>query len=767
MYSPLLRLLFFSGVIFTTFFLATQLPTIRIDTDLKDLSPEYLHDRDTAAAADKLSADIQKRMLWLIRGKDVSQVEQAKTLALNNLAKINSVTLTPDLFTFSDEIVGELLPYRFQLLSDSQQQKLLNETTESIAKQAHAALYQLDASMRLTPFDRDPLAWFNDYLVTQLSKKNLDNDPSKNRQTAQIISLNLAEGTMELRQQRLLSDQLDTLQAQIIKQYDVEVLRSGLFFFANDAATKSKHDISLISTISMLGVSVLLLIAFRSLWPLVLPFASIALGVGFALSVVHSLYGSIHVLTIVFGASLIGIVIDYSLHYFYHLSDQSSQLRNNNYQALHKALLLSLATSLIGYGALGLSGLQALQKVAVFSCCGLSMAWLCVICLGPFTTAKGISSDKKILPKLLQSLLVPIHYLHRYKTQVFILILSAAVLSTVLGHIKTSDDPRLFFNASADLLAEEKIVRQYASEYEPGRYLMISGKDAIQTQLRAAHFFQAVEQTTSLSRNQFNSVFDWVPTPIQQRNNYQRQKRLYDSSGATKLLVNTLGLDSTLSESIKNEYQNSTEQVLTPNFIASILNNILPPFWFESAQQKIGLILINKGTDLNSIEKISQSIEGVDYINTIAATTTALSQQRRSATQLLILAYLFVAVLIFIRYRTWRSTRLLLIPMTASISFILLFSWTGQTITLFHTMALFLVLGLGMDYAIFAHDMQDNIDKTRQAILVSAITSLLSFGLLGLSEIPVIKAFGLTLLIGNSINLIGALSYSLNKQKLA
>jgi len=771
----LVRCLFFAGVAFTVFFLVTQSSSLRIATDLKDLSPEYLQDADAAAAADELSDDIQKRMLWLIRGNNESQVEQAKSSAVEKLKTIDLLKLAPEIVQFSDKILEELLPYRFHLLSTAQKYSLENDSAETIANKAHTQLFQLDASARLTAFDQDPLAWFNEYLVSQLEVKNTQQIRSNDQYAFQIISLSLAEGAMEMTQQRLLSQQMDELQTQVKQQFDVEILRSGLFFFASDAAQKSKQDISLISTVSMLGVLILMLIAFRSLWPLILPFTSIALGVGFALSVVHSLYGSIHVLTIVFGASLIGIVIDYSLHYFYHVSDQADtnnnathDHRNNSHKPLHQALLLSLATSLIGYSALGLSGLEALQKVAVFSCCGLSMAWLSVICLGPYATGKNLSTDKKILPSLLHYLLIPIRYLGHSKYLAVMLLIGAISLISV--GIKTSDDPRLFFNASTELLAEEKTVRQYASEYEPGRYLMVSGTDTTQTQESAKQFFNVINQTESLSRNQFSSIFDWVPTLEEQSNNYALQGSLYEpvkdsSPSATSRLIEKLGLENSLSKKLQNDYQQAAEKTLSPKHLAATFDNFLPPFWFETKNRKIGLILIAKGADLSAIEGIAQSIEGVNYINTIAATTKALGQQRQSATQLLIIAYLLVAILLFLRYRNWRSLNLLAIPMVASLGFVVLFSITGQAITLFHSMALFLVLGLGMDYAIFAHDMQHDQDKTRQAIFVSAITSLLSFGLLGLSDIPVVKAFGLTLLIGNSLNLLGALSYSINRNK--
>jgi len=42
--------------------------------------------------------------------------------------------------------------------------------------------------------------------------------------------------------------------------------------------------------------------------------------------------------------------------------------------------------------------------------------------------------------------------------------------------------------------------------------------------------------------------------------------------------------------------------------------------------------------------------------------------------------------------------------------------------------------------------------------LLSAVTSLLSFGLLAFSSMPIVQAFGSIILIGNTINFIAAIS---------
>lgn len=74
----------------------------------------------------------------------------------------------------------------------------------------------------------------------------------------------------------------------------------------------------------------------------------------------------------------------------------------------------------------------------------------------------------------------------------------------------------------------------------------------------------------------------------------------------------------------------------------------------------------------------------------------------------------------------------------------------GIELTLFHLIALMLAAGLGMDYALFfGHaDAGDDQRRTLHAVLISAISTALVFGLLATSSIPVLKAIGLTVGIG-------------------
>ena len=79
----------------------------------------------------------------------------------------------------------------------------------------------------------------------------------------------------------------------------------------------------------------------------------------------------------------------------------------------------------------------------------------------------------------------------------------------------------------------------------------------------------------------------------------------------------------------------------------------------------------------------------------------------------------------------------------------------GQPLQLFNVLALMLLLGMGIDYGIFLVEHRGDASAWL-AVCVGAASTWLSFGLLGLSATPALRAFGLTLLFG--IGLVWLLS---------
>jgi predicted exporter len=80
------------------------------------------------------------------------------------------------------------------------------------------------------------------------------------------------------------------------------------------------------------------------------------------------------------------------------------------------------------------------------------------------------------------------------------------------------------------------------------------------------------------------------------------------------------------------------------------------------------------------------------------------------------------------------------------------FGLLGQPVELIDVLAFFLIFGMGVDYGIFL-EARSGMHRYGAwlAVVLSAASAMLSFGLLSVSAEPSLHQFGLTMLIGISV----------------
>jgi predicted exporter len=115
---------------------------------------------------------------------------------------------------------------------------------------------------------------------------------------------------------------------------------------------------------------------------------------------------------------------------------------------------------------------------------------------------------------------------------------------------------------------------------------------------------------------------------------------------------------------------------------------------------------------------------------------------------LLIGGYALVFLALAVRFR-WKAWRALAPTLLASLLAVAVVGLTGGKVQLFHVLALWLLLGMGVDYGIFLLEHPSRqAGEAWLAVGLGAVSTLLSFGLLALSSTPAISAFGLAMAVG-------------------
>jgi len=164
----------------------------------------------------------------------------------------------------------------------------------------------------------------------------------------------------------------------------VRILRAGVPLHAEAAAVRASWEMNTIGWGSLLAVIALMWLAFRSARPVLLVSLSLLIGTAAAVAVTVLVFGKIHLLTLVFGASLVGVAEDYGIHYFACRQGRGDLSPHALMRYLLPGLVLALITSVLAYLALGIAPFPGLRQMAVFSAVGLAAAFATVACWFPW-----------------------------------------------------------------------------------------------------------------------------------------------------------------------------------------------------------------------------------------------------------------------------------------------------------------------------------------------------------------------------------------------
>jgi len=174
------------------------------------------------------------------------------------------------------------------------------------------------------------------------------------------------------------------------------------------------------------------------------------------------------------------------------------------------------------------------------------------------------------------------------------------------------------------------------------------------------------------------------------------------------------------------------------------------------------LVTLSAVNDLVALQDFARrSGDNIRLLDIKGASEQLVAAQRtRILWTLLAAAVLLVAVIAIALRKRSRVLRVLAPMALTTVLMLAVLRASGESLNLFHLIALILAAGLGLDYALFfEHASADRAEQRRtlHAVLVCSLSTLMVFALLGLSDVPVLRAIGVTVTLGVIFNFVFAL----------
>ena len=711
---------------------------LNFEANILKLLPKY-DSETTSALIDKASEKINDKLIIVVAAK--SQ-ETARNNFLQQVAIYQESGLFKQIKSKIElgqyqQLYKELLKYRYLMMAKGDQLAVEKyKDFNYFIDMATAQLYGL-AGFDQHQISSDPLFFFN-HIINQLSEFSglkIENDDElfyvfKNKKHHYFAFAQLRESAFLPQYQQNVVDLIEASQRQ---NNHSEFYAFGSILYAHQAYLQAKGEISTVGVGSLIGILLLFIIVFRSLMPLIISISSIAMGLVFALAITTLVFSKVHLFALVFGSTIVGVSIDYCFHYL--CESVLNKGQKNIISRISTGLIIGFSSSAMVYLGFVVTGYQVLAQISLFSICGLFAVLINVMLLFPLLVKSKAMGSSNFMLRVAELLVNnPLAKIFNSLPKMIILFVITALANWYW--LNPNDDVRALQSLSSDLKQEESYIRDVLSLKADGRYALIHAKNIDELLTIESHVIAELrKQDESIT-----GISDFIPAIKQQQKHQQFYQKLYQSNAFESYVLNN-GLDDTIIASQLLQV-NKERQIDYQLFENKAIENLLTQRWLGAVSGLYALAI-----PLTSGMKISQHQQVVIVQQAADATKLFAKFRTKSLNIVIIAAFILLLLLAFFRYGLTKAMHIVMLPFFSGLSALLITQICGFHISLFSILALLLILGMGLDYVVFLCEAK-NSQHVMFALMLSSITTVLSFGLLSLSSVAVIKSFGFTVALG-------------------
>ena len=750
-----------------------------LDSDLLNMMPKPFEEESLKKANETLTKKLSNVAVILVADKDFDKAKAGAEKIYEKLSKSEyfvSVLFNTDAVDIK-EIAGFFHKYRFDLLDDETIKAIENGGAEDFAQEAVSRIYSPFTMLPLDNIETDPFMLAEHDLQKYLEV--LENSGTamrphdgvlaaeKNGLWYVMIKTELSPAGAALASKDNGISEIYEICGKIKTESGSRCVFSGGTFHSHKSSNSASEEIKIISIISMIIVILMLTLVFRSATPIILSLISIFFSLFSAAALTFAVFGKVHLVTLVFGTSLIGSSIDYSLHYFVHASgntnlDSGAEIRKK----LLPGLTMAIISSSVCFLAMIFAPFNLLKQMSLFSVTGLVSSFLTTTAIFPYIplpknrVVRGVALfehafrlAKKVNGKAAICVMAAV---------------SAVLIFAFRENFGIENDIKKLYQVTDELLENEKEAYSVIS-YAPVNWFIVSGLDENDVLKKEETLREKIKSIDKENKGVMSaSVF--IPSVEKQMRSRAAVEKLLPLA-ATQF--ETLEFDGNAAENFKNSFKEAEKTLLTLSSgdYPAAVKEALSSYWLGKIKDKYySIVTPNFQADSKIFRKLAEEDENTYFVHKVEDINSDLDKVTTIVLKFFLAAYVFMFIVLRFFYSTRQALKIISIPFIVILATSAVFATTATHPEFFSVTGIILVFGLGLDYIIYTQENEKTKDENEKrlepfAIFLSFFTTIVSFGALALSSFQPVHLIGFSIFTGLCAAYLAALFYTSGVKK--
>lgn len=523
---------------------------------------------------------------------------------------------------------------------------------------------------------------------------------------------------------------------------------SGPGLFAVNSRATIKDEVAKLSTISTLAIIAVLFFVYRSPRLLTLGLLPVLSGALAGIVAVSLAYGTVFGITVGFGSALIGEAVDYSIYYFV----QSGRSGVDDWkQRFWPTIRLGVLTSMAGFGALLFSGFPGLAQLGLYSLAGVLTAALVTRFLLP--TLAGTGTPARDLTPFGERVQGSLHALQRLRWPVLALAVAAAALLFSERNALWNPELSALSPVTQADQAVDMALRADIGAPDARYMVVVDATDRESALQKAEAAGQALDRLVDAGQLAgYDSPARFLPSHARQE---ARRASLPDDDTLHSRLPLALADSPLAAGKLGGFIEDIAKARQAGNIERATLDG-------SSLGLLVDSLLVRHGDAWSVLLPLRPGELGIEAatVRTALTGSSALFIDMKAEFNKLYNDYLHEAMLlslaglgaiVLLLAATLRSPRRLarvLLPLVLAVVIVIAsLHLLGERLHLLHLIGMLLIVAVGSNYALFfdgAGSEHRLAPDTLASMAIANLTTAIGFGTLGLSQVPVLHAVGVT-----------------------